>query len=87
MDEMLTSAREVLRRGVRDAMLGVIRSEFDPGRRGELEALEDAVCRAIEKPDTAWALACIAAVRMAPELVRKCAQARPATPSQEGGVR
>ncbi len=64
------SAAAVVRAAVRAGLKnGVVRSTG--AAEVLIDALEDAVCEQLARKETAWALAVIAGVQMAPDLVKE----------------
>lgn len=89
---MMRAAEETIRRAVRDA---VLEATYASGPYHEqLGSLEDALMGVLCRRDLGWALAYVAGVQMAPELLRQFAgragdkagaQAPPPNPPRAGG--
>jgi len=80
---IMRDASETIRRAVREAVLESTRAN-GPYHQ-QLEELEEAVITALARRDIAWALAYVAGVQMAPELLRRMAHSPPPNPTGVAG--
>lgn len=82
-DRLAHSAHDAVTRKVREAVLNSVNTNGDLGE--QLDCLESAVMKALADPSIAWAQAYLAGVRMAPEVLKRCAHAPPPNPPCPGG--
>jgi len=77
------SAEDTIRRAARASVIDSVATYQSLAE--QLDAIEDALCNALADPSIAWALAYVAGVQMAPELLKRAAHTPAAQPPAERG--